>query len=89
MVTGQQHSHGIEVNLGGEILPNLQINAVATFLHALVSKDDNILATGQRPLGRARRIYNFTANYTFDTGDLKGSNSASAIITPAASKRRF
>ncbi|MFO1125918.1 MAG: TonB-dependent receptor [Methylocystis sp.] len=73
VVTGQQHSHGIEVNLGGEILPNLKINAVATFLHALVSKDDNIPSQqGSDLLGAPRRIYNFTANYTFDTGDLKG-----------------
>ncbi len=37
VVTGQQHSHGTEVNLGGKILPKLKINAVATFLRALVS----------------------------------------------------
>lgn len=73
VVTGQQHSHGIEVNLGGEILPNLKINAVATFLHALVSKDDSIPSQqGSDLLGAPRRIYNFNANYAFDTGDLKG-----------------
>lgn len=73
VVTGQQHSHGIEVNLGGEILPNLKINAVATFLHALVSKDDNIPSQqGSDLLGAPRRVYSFNANYTFDTGDLKG-----------------
>jgi iron complex outermembrane receptor protein len=73
VVTGQQHSHGIEVNLGGEILPNLKINAVATFLHALVSKDDNIPSQqGSDLLGAPRRVNSFNANYTFDTGDLKG-----------------
>ncbi len=73
VVTGQQHSHGIEVNLGGEILPNLKINAVATFLHALVSKDDNIPSQqGSDLLGAPRRVYNFSVNYTFDSGDLKG-----------------
>ncbi|MBG0794065.1 TonB-dependent receptor [Methylocystis sp. H62] len=73
VVTGQQHSHGIEVNLGGEILPNLKINAVATFLHALVSKDDNIPSQeGSDLLGAPRRVYSFNASYTFDTGDLKG-----------------
>jgi iron complex outermembrane receptor protein len=73
VVTGQQHSHGIEVNLGGEILPNLKINAVATFLHALVSKDDNIPSQqGSDLLGAPRRVYNFNANYTFDSGELKG-----------------
>jgi iron complex outermembrane receptor protein len=73
VVTGQQHSHGIEVKLGGEILPNLKINAVATFLHALVSKDDNIPSQkGSDLLGAPRRVYNFSANYAFNTGDLKG-----------------
>jgi iron complex outermembrane receptor protein len=73
VVTGQQHSHGIELNLGGEIFPNLKINAVATFLHALVSKDGNIPSQqGSDLLGAPRRVYNFSANYTFDSGDLKG-----------------
>jgi iron complex outermembrane receptor protein len=73
VVTGQQHSHGIEVNLGGEILPNLKINAVATFLHALVSKDDNIPSQqGSDLLGAPRRVYSFNANYAFDSGGFKG-----------------
>jgi iron complex outermembrane receptor protein len=73
LVTGQQHSHGIEVNLGWEMLPNFKINAVATLLHALVSKDDNIPSQqGSDLLGAPRRVYNFSANYTFDSGDLKG-----------------
>lgn len=73
LVTGQQHSHGIEVNLGGEILRNLKINGVATFLHALVSKDANTPSQqGSDLLGAPRRVYNLSANYTFDTGDPKG-----------------
>jgi len=73
VVTGRQHSHGIEVNLGGEILPNLKIHGAATFLHALVSKDDNVPSQqGSDLLGAPRRVYSFNANYTFDSGDLKG-----------------
>ncbi len=73
VVTGQQHSHGIEVNLGGEILPNLKIHGAATFLHALVSKDDNIPSQqGSDLLGAPRRVYSFSASYAFDTGELKG-----------------
>lgn len=73
LVTGQQHSHGIEVNLGGEPLPNLKVNAVATFLHAVVSKDSNVPSqAGSDLLGAPRRVYNFSANYSFDSGDLKG-----------------
>jgi iron complex outermembrane recepter protein len=73
VVTGQQHSHGVEVNLGGEPLPNLKVNAVATFLHAVVSKDDNVPSqAGSDLLGAPRRVYNFSANYAFDKGDLDG-----------------
>jgi iron complex outermembrane receptor protein len=73
VVTGQQHSHGIEVNLGGEILPNLIIKGAATFLHAIVSKDSSVPSQlGSDLLGAPRRVYNVSANYTFDAGDLKG-----------------
>jgi iron complex outermembrane receptor protein len=73
LVTGQQHSHGIEVNVGGEVLPNLKVNAVATFLHAVVSKDSNTPSQqGGDLLGAPRRVYNVSANYTFDSGDWKG-----------------
>ena len=73
LVTGQQHSHGVEVNVGGEILPNLRVTGAATLLHALVSKDSNTPSQkGSDLLGAPRRVYNVSANYTFDTGDLKG-----------------
>jgi iron complex outermembrane recepter protein len=73
LVTGQQHSHGIEVNLGGEPLHNLKVNATATFLHAVVSKDENVPSqAGSDLLGAPRRVYNVSANYSFDSGDLKG-----------------
>lgn len=73
LVTGQQHSHGVEASVGGEIYPNLKVNAAATFLHAVVSKDNNIPSqAGNDLLGAPRRVYNFSAAYTFDTGLLKG-----------------
>ncbi|MFZ3181202.1 MAG: TonB-dependent receptor [Methylocystis silviterrae] len=73
VVTGQQHSHGIEVNLGGEPLPNLKITSAATFLHAVVSKDSNTPSQkGSDLLGAPRRVYNFNAHYAFVSGDLKG-----------------
>lgn len=73
LVTGQQHSHGVEVNLGGEILPNLHVNGVATFLHALVTKDSNIPSQkGSDLLGAPRRVYSVSAKYVIDAGDLKG-----------------
>lgn len=73
VVTGQQHSHGVEANIGGDILPNLHVNAVATFLHAVVSKDSNSPSQqGSDLLGAPRRIYSLSATYKFDQGDMKG-----------------
>jgi iron complex outermembrane receptor protein len=73
VVTGQQHSHGIELKAGGEILPHLKVNAVVTLLHAIVSKDENVPSqAGSDLLGAPRRIYSLSANYAFDTGELKG-----------------
>lgn len=73
LVTGQQHSHGVEINVGGEILPNLRIAGVATFLHAVVTKDSNIPSQkGSDLLGAPRRVYSLSADYTFDSGLLKG-----------------
>lgn len=73
LVTGQQHSHGVEINVGGEILPNLRVTGVATFLHALVTKDSNTPSqAGSDLLGAPRRVYSFSANYVFDAGYLKG-----------------
>lgn len=73
VVTGQQHSHGIEVNVGGEILPNLKINGVATFLHALVTRDSNVPSqAGSDLLGAPRRMYSINGAYTVDSGDFRG-----------------
>lgn len=72
VVTGQQHSHGIEVNAGGEVLSNLKVNGVATFLHALVTKDSNSPSqVGSDLLGAPRRMYSFNVSYTVDSGAFK------------------
>ncbi|QGM96163.1 hypothetical protein [Methylocystis parvus] len=49
----------IEVNLSDEPLPNLKVNTTATFLHAVVSKDNNIPSqAGSDLLGALRRVVN-------------------------------
>ena len=89
VVTGQQHSHGIEVNLGGEILPNLKINAVATFLHALVSKDDNIPSQqGSDLLGAPRRVYNFSRQLRLRRGRSQGSRTRRQLLLRQPRSRR-
>ena len=73
LVTGQQHSHGGEVNVSVEPLPGLKASAAATFLHAQVTKDSNTPSqVGSDLIGAPRRVYNFDLSYTFDTGDLRG-----------------
>ncbi len=73
VVTGRQHSHGVEANIGAEILPNLRMTAAMTFLHALVTKDSNTPSqVGSDLLGAPRRVYNLSASYSFDRGQLKG-----------------
>ena len=73
LVTGQQHSHGVEVSANIQVISNLRIGIAATYLHALVSKDSNIPSQqGSDLLGAPRRVYNLSANYSFGTGSLKG-----------------
>jgi iron complex outermembrane receptor protein len=73
LVTGQQHSHGVEANVSVEPLPGLKASAAATFLHAQVTKDANTPSqVGSDLLGAPRRVYNFDVSYTFDSGDLRG-----------------
>lgn len=73
VVTGQQHSHGVEANISAQFSPNLRVNAGATFLHALVSKDDSIPSQqGSDLLGAPRRVYNVSVVYTLDGGPLGG-----------------
>lgn len=72
IVTGQQHSHGVEVNLNGDVTDNLNVTASATFLHALVTKDSNPDSQlGSDLLGAPRRVYNIGGTYTFHEGALK------------------
>ncbi len=73
IVTGQQHSHGIEINIRGDVTDNLNVSGSATFLHAQVTKDSNPDSqVGSDLLGAPRRVYNLAATYTFHESDLKG-----------------
>lgn len=73
LVTGRQHSHGVEFNFAVEPFPGLKANGAATFLHALVTKDSNINSqVGGDLLGAPRRVYSVDLSYEFDWGDLRG-----------------
>lgn len=72
VVTGQQHSHGVEASAAAQLSPNLRVGVAATFLHALVTKDSNTPSQqGSDLLGAPRRVYNLSASYRFDEGALK------------------
>jgi len=73
VVTGQQHSHGVEVGLGAQPTENLRLGLAATFLHAVVSRDSNTPSqAGSDLLGAPRRVFNLSANYNFDAEPLRG-----------------
>jgi iron complex outermembrane receptor protein len=73
LVTGQQHSHGVEFNVSAELIPNLRATGAATFLHAVVTKDTNTPSqAGSDLLGAPRRVFSVNLDYKFDAGDLRG-----------------
>ena len=73
VVTGQQHSHGVETSVSAQVLPNLRVGVAGTFLHALVTYDFNIPSqAGSDLLGAPRRVYSISANYGFDAEPLRG-----------------
>lgn len=73
VVSGQQHSHGVEASGSARLLPNFRIGVAATFLHTVVSKDSNTPSQrGSDLLGAPRRIFNLSASYRFDHDLLNG-----------------
>jgi iron complex outermembrane receptor protein len=74
LISGQWHSHGIELGLSGEILPNLRVDAAATFEHAIVSKDTSTAPPieGSDLPQAPRRYYYLSGVYSFKEGPLKG-----------------
>ncbi|MBG0811035.1 TonB-dependent receptor [Methylosinus sp. H3A] len=73
LVTGRQHSHGVEFNLSGEILPGLQASGAATFLHAVVAKDSNVpTQAGSDLLGAPRRVFSVSLDYKPEWDVLRG-----------------
>jgi len=73
ILIGQYHSHGLEFDLGGEILPNLRMDASATFMHGVVAKDASRPTWEGSELTYApRRFYNVSGVYRFKEGELKG-----------------
>jgi iron complex outermembrane recepter protein len=77
ILIGEYHSHGLEFDASGELLPNLRVNAALTFLHGVAGKDLNNLkglptVEGSELPYSPRRFYNFVGVYSFKEGLLKG-----------------
>ncbi len=73
LVTGRQHSHGVEASARAQINKSFSVGLAATFLHALVTQDSNTPSqAGSDLLGAPRRVFNLSGNYVFDDERLKG-----------------
>lgn len=72
LVTGRQHSHGVEASARWKATENLTFSVAATWLHAIVSRDSNTpTQQGSDLLGAPRRVCNLSARYSFQ-GELRG-----------------
>ncbi|MFQ4146617.1 TonB-dependent siderophore receptor [Chlorogloeopsis sp. ULAP02] len=69
--TGEQNSRGIELDIGGEILPGWNIIAGYAYTDAKVTKD-NTFPVGNRLFGTPEHSFNLWTTYRIQTGDLRG-----------------
>jgi len=73
ILVGEYRSHGLEFDLGGNVLPNLRVNGAATFMHGVAGRDTSTPTNEGSELPYApRRFYSLSAIYSFKEGDLAG-----------------
>ncbi|MCC5598818.1 TonB-dependent receptor [Nostoc favosum] len=70
--TGEQHSQGIELSVGGEILPGWNIFAGYAYTDAKVSEDTNPDLVDNRLENAPENSFNLFTTYEIQQGDLKG-----------------
>jgi iron complex outermembrane recepter protein len=68
---GEQRSRGIELDIGGEILPGWNIIASYTYTDAITSKD-NTIPVGNRIDNVPKHAASLWTSYELQSGDLKG-----------------
>ncbi|MEH1832775.1 MAG: TonB-dependent siderophore receptor [Nostoc sp.] len=71
ILTGEQRSRGIELNLDGEILPGWNIYAGYAYTDARITKD-NTFRVGSRLFATPENAINLWTTYEFQRGGLKG-----------------
>jgi len=69
--TGEQRSRGVELDVRGAVLPNLDIVATYTYLDAEIT-EDNQFAVGNRLPNTSRHSGSLWAIYQFERGALSG-----------------
>ncbi|MCC5666142.1 TonB-dependent siderophore receptor [Nostoc sp. CHAB 5784] len=68
---GEQNSRGVELTLGGEILPGWNITTGYAYIDAKVTRDTT-LPVGLRFLGIPENTFNLWTSYEIQQGDLQG-----------------
>ncbi|WP_017653589.1 TonB-dependent siderophore receptor [Fortiea contorta] len=69
--TGEQNSRGLELSLGGEILPGWNIFAGYAYTDAKITKD-NTFAVGNRLNNAPENSFNLWTSYEIQSGGLRG-----------------
>lgn len=71
---GGERSQGIELDINGQILPNLSITANYAYNEAKITESDDEALEGEIKENAPRHAGGFFANYGFDRGPLDGLN---------------
>ncbi len=69
--TGEQRSRGIELDIGGEILPGWKVIASYAYIDAAVT-EDNVIPIGNRPAGVPEHSASLWSTYEIQNGNLQG-----------------
>lgn len=70
--TGEVASRGIELNLGGEILPGWKMTAAYTYLDAFVSEDNTDDIVGNQLANAPNNQFSLWSTYEIQQGNLNG-----------------
>jgi iron complex outermembrane receptor protein len=70
--TGQQRVQGIEVDIRGQVLRNLEVIINYAYTDAIITKDSDPEITGNRVPGATRHLQNTWLNYRIGNGPLQG-----------------
>ena len=70
--SGQQRTKGVEIDIKGKILRNLDVVINYAYTEAKVTKDSDPKVIGNQVAGSTRHIQNSWLNYRFDNGVLNG-----------------